>query len=217
MASTETMQELAETFVKLVESKPPEKISVSDVITAAGKNRKTFYYHFEDKNHLIAWIFRYDLAQNLEERFGGEQLVFEEDSEDPCAGLPYYVMVKKGVRSLDGSEFFRALADTFEGRRQYYARVLRMTGPGCLKDYLFKLYQPAVRNDVLFILSNRQLKEASIDFLAEFYTGAFLSYITRRASDLSCQSIMKGASPYANIIHSSLEHEIKEQQLRRML
>lgn len=213
----ETMRELAEAFVSLAEGEQPEKISVSDVMAAAGKNRKTFYYHFEDRDHLIAWIFRYDLARLLEERFGGEQLVFEEGDNGPCARLPYYVMVKKGVRSLDGSEFFRTLADVFEGRRAFYARVLRMTGPGCLREYLFKLYQPAVRSDVMFILSNRQLKDASVDFLADFYAGAFLSFVIRRACDTSCPSIMRGAGPYANIVHSSLEHEIKEQQLRRML
>lgn len=218
MASTETMLELAAAFIKLTETKPPEKISVSDIIAATGKNRKTFYYHFVDKNHLIAWIFRYDLAQRLEDRFDGSQLVFEDaDDKDPCASLPYYVFIKRGVRSLDGSGFFEALADTFEGRRSFYARVLRMTGAGCLSDYLYALYLPALRADVAFVLSNRQLKDASARFLAEFYTGAFLSYIVRRACDVSYASIMEGVGPFANIVHSSLEQEIKEQQLRRTL
>ena len=52
------MLEIAESFVALTEGKPPEEISVSDIIARAGKNRKTFYYHFTDKNHLVAWTFR---------------------------------------------------------------------------------------------------------------------------------------------------------------
>lgn len=217
MGSPATMLEIAESFVALSERKPPEKISVSDIIAQAGKNRKTFYYHFTDKNHLIAWIFRHDLACELRRRFSEDQLVFERPDDDPCAALPYYVFIKKGVRSLDGSEFFEALAACFEGRRSYYARVLRMNEAGCLKDYLHSLYLPAVRADILFVLSNRRLKEASVDFLAEFYTGAFLSYLVRRVCDTRREHLMEGVGPFANIVHSSLENEIKEQQLRRML
>ena len=217
MGSPATMLEIAESFVALTESKPPEKISVSDIIAQAGKNRKTFYYHFTDKNHLIAWTFRYDLACELHRRFDAGQLVFEQPDDDPCASLPYYVFIKKGVRSLDGSEFFEALAACFEGRRAYYARVLRMSEAGCLRDYLYDLYLPAVRADITFVLSNRRLKDASVDFLAEFYTGAFLSYLVRRTCDLHRVRLMEGVGPFANIVHSSLENEIKEQQLRRML
>ena len=67
------------------------------------------------------------------------------------------------------------------------------------------------------MLSNRRLKDASIDFLAEFYTGAFLSYLVRRTCDPRRERLMEGVGPFANIVHSSLENEIKEQQLRRML
>lgn len=211
------MLEIAESFVALTEGKPPEKISVSDIIACAGKNRKTFYYHFTDKNHLVAWTFRYDLARELRQRFDAAQLVYEQPGDDPCTSLPYYVFIKKGVRSLDGAEFFEALAACFEARRAYYARVLRMNEAGCLKDYLYGLYLPAVRSDITFVLSNRRLKDACIDFLAEFYTGAFLSYLVRRTCDPRRERLMEGVGPFANIVHSSLENEIKEQQLRRML
>ncbi len=40
---------------------------------------------------------------------------------------PYYAFKKVGVRSLDGSEFFQALADTLEKRRAYYAKALHST------------------------------------------------------------------------------------------
>lgn len=46
MGSMNTMSLIAETFVSLTEHEPPEKIAVSDIVAASGKNRKTFYYHF---------------------------------------------------------------------------------------------------------------------------------------------------------------------------
>lgn len=219
MSSLNTMLLVAETFVTLTEDAPPEKIAVSDIVTASGKNRKTFYYHFVDKNHLIAWIFRYDLGTLLSKRFDGAHLVFEDDptGKDPLARYPFYLFNKKGVRSLDHAGFFETLADCFEQRRSYYAKVLHDSGQNSLRDYLYRLYTPALKADIQFILSNRYLKEESVDFLAEFYTGAFLSYLTSQTINLKKHTIAEGVGPFANIVHSSLENEIKEQQLRRIL
>ena len=86
-----------------------------------------------------------------------------------------------------------------------------------MRDYLYRLYVPALEKDVRFILSNRFLKEESIRFLAEFSTGAFLSYFIGQTMDLRKADITEGIGPFVNIVHSSLENEIKEQQLRRML
>lgn len=109
MGSMNTMSLIAETFVSLTEHEPPEKIAVSDIVAASGKNRKTFYYHFVDKNHLIAWIFRCDLGMLLHKRFDENLLVYEHDEtgKDPLAQHPYYMFNKKGVRSLDQAGFFR--------------------------------------------------------------------------------------------------------------
>ena len=219
MGSMNTMSLIAETFVSLTEHEPPEKIAVSDIVAGSGKNRKTFYYHFVDKNHLIAWIFRCDLGMLLRKRFDENLLVYEHDEtgKDPLAQHPYYMFNKKGVRSLDQAGFFQTLADCFEARRSYYAKVLHDSGQNSLRDYLYRLYVPALKDDVRFILSNRHLREESVDFLAEFYTGAFLSYLIGQTVNPKKHDIMEGVGPFCNIVHSSLENEIKEQQLRRML
>ena len=171
MGSTDTMKLMGDAFVELAEQRPLEKISVSDIVAASGKNRKTFYYHFEGKSHLIRWVFRSDLAHMLQNRFEGARLVYEEDREGPMAELPYYAFKKVGIRSLDGSDFLRTLSDTFQNRRSYYAKALRSDEPDGLRAYLHELYTPALANDIRFILSNRSLDEANVRFLAEFYTG----------------------------------------------
>ena len=50
-----------------------------------------------------------------------------------------------------------------------------------------------------------------------FYTCAFLYYYIRRCDARGVESIGGQAGPFANIIHSSLENEIKEAQMRRNL
>lgn len=217
MGSTDTMALLGNSFIDLAEHSPIEKISVSDIVTASGKNRKTFYYHFEGKESLIRWIFRKDLADALIANVDAEELVYERQGSGTYPTLPFYVCRKVGVRSLDGSTFCEILATCLKNRRSFYSKALKFTGPDSLQAYLRHLYIPALTADIRFILSNRYLSEANVRFLAEFYTGAILTYIIDKVCDPTCSDILGDVKPFQNIVHSSLESEIKKQQLQRVL
>lgn len=52
-----TKKLLAESLKKIMKTKPFSKITVSEIITLSGVNRKTFYYHFEDIYALLKWMF----------------------------------------------------------------------------------------------------------------------------------------------------------------
>jgi probable dihydroxyacetone kinase regulator len=58
---------LAQTIKKLAALKPLDKISIGDIANAASISRKTFYYHFIDKQELICWVFLHD-AVNLPDK-----------------------------------------------------------------------------------------------------------------------------------------------------
>ena len=217
MGSTDTMALLGNSFIELAEHLPIQKISVSDIVAASGKNRKTFYYHFEGKESLIRWIFRRDLADVLNQRIPPEELVYEAEGPQTYPTLPYYVCRKVGVRSLNGSVFLEMLATCFSQRRQFYAKILRISGPDSLQTYLKQLYTTALAQDVRFTLSNRYLAEGNIRFLSEFYAGALVTYIVDKVCDPTCQEILADVKPFQNIVHSSLESEIKKQQPKRVL
>ena len=217
MNALSTMLLIADAFVSLCDEMPLRKVSISDIVQRTGKNRKTFYYHFESKEHLIRWVFRRDLADVLKANVADDDLLFEPEGDDSFPSLPYYVHKKVGVRSLDGSVFFDMLAECFQYRRSYYAKTLRMSGPDSLQAYLYRLYVPAMAADIRFILSNRYLSEGNVRFLSEFYTGAILSYLQHKVCDPTCADITADVKPFQNIVHSSLESEIKKQQLRRVL
>lgn len=51
-----TKQQLALSLAACMEHKPLEKISIRELTEAAGVNRQTFYYHFEDIFDLVRWI-----------------------------------------------------------------------------------------------------------------------------------------------------------------
>ena len=53
----DTKLAIANAFKALIQEKSISKINVQDISSLAGVSRHTFYYHFHDKYHLIAWIF----------------------------------------------------------------------------------------------------------------------------------------------------------------
>ena len=88
MGSLDTMGLLGNSFIELAEHQPIEKISVSDIVAASGKNRKTFYYHFESKEHLIRWVFRRDLADVLKANVADEPHISTYDNQTDLSALP---------------------------------------------------------------------------------------------------------------------------------
>ena len=215
MNSFDTKYLIAKTFIELCDQSSIAKVSISDIVNHTGKNRKTFYYHFDDKNSLIMWIYRYDIGMKLKDTFPESMLVYEEPSEDAKSAFPYYITKKSGVRSLDHSQFFDCFAQVLEHRRKFYNQALLENGPQSLRNYLYDLYLPAMKHDIDIILANRYLPEDNIDFLAEFYTCAFLYYFIRKIDQPGVKHLVGNVYPFGNIIHSSLEMEIKQAQMRR--
>lgn len=56
ITSLNTKKTLAESLKKLMKHKSFSKITVSEIISDCGFNRKTFYYHFEDIYTLLKWV-----------------------------------------------------------------------------------------------------------------------------------------------------------------
>ena len=52
-----TANEIKKTFVKLLNTKPYNKITVKDIVEECGINRNSFYYHFADIPTLVGTIF----------------------------------------------------------------------------------------------------------------------------------------------------------------
>lgn len=57
ITSLSTKKTLAESLKRFMKTKSLSKITVSEIATDCGLNRKTFYYHFENIYSLLKWIF----------------------------------------------------------------------------------------------------------------------------------------------------------------
>ena len=56
---------IAEALIRLVQEKPLDKITISEIISACNTSRRTFYYHFADKQDLVCWIFDWEVATHV--------------------------------------------------------------------------------------------------------------------------------------------------------
>lgn len=65
ITSMNTKRMLSASLKKLMEHKKLSKISVSEIISDCGVNRKTFYYHFEDIYALLKWTFEQEAVEVL--------------------------------------------------------------------------------------------------------------------------------------------------------
>ena len=91
---TITKQALAQSLKDLMQEKPFQKISVSDICERCGMNRKSFYYHYRDKYDLLNWIF--------DTEFGA-------------------ICLHKTYRAEE--DFFRDLCEYFYANRSFYRKA----------------------------------------------------------------------------------------------
>lgn len=222
---------LAQSFVELAETTSIDDITVNMVVEGLGKHRKTFYYHFPSKSHLIIWLFRYELDQELEKRFQPDQLIYG-SSDDEYTEFAFYARNIGERQRIYNAPFFDGLYGCFERRRNYYRNVFSKLGPGTLEHYLLTLYLPVITDDIHYLIERKISEQKllvqediriqvdrgySVDFLAEFFTGAFISRYIQRLNYASVGRTAEEISPFENVIHDSLGWLIHQEVTRRAL
>ncbi len=60
-----TQKMIAQALKELMNQKAFQKISVSDIMKQCDMRRQTFYYHFQDKYELLAWIYQSDTKEQI--------------------------------------------------------------------------------------------------------------------------------------------------------
>lgn len=62
-----TEKAITDTFIKLLNTKPLDKITIKDLVDECGINRSTFYYYFEDIYDLLNHVFETETRRALEQ------------------------------------------------------------------------------------------------------------------------------------------------------
>ena len=81
-----TKDALASALRQMMKVKPIDRITVKDIVEICGVNRQTFYYHFDDVDDLLEWVFEDDAERVLPKEViydhwleggGGKRSVFD--------------------------------------------------------------------------------------------------------------------------------------------
>jgi len=60
-----TKKALAEQLKEMLQTKPMDKITVTDLVEACQVKRQTFYYHFQDIYDLLGWIYTTEAVESI--------------------------------------------------------------------------------------------------------------------------------------------------------
>ena len=107
--SAHTKQLLAESLQRLVREKPLSQITVQDIVDGCGLSRRTFYYHFEEKQDLIDWVYARDRSLSVQ---------------------------PTSARTLAGN--LKRLVERFAENPELYAQMIAQSGAKTDRDYWFQ-------------------------------------------------------------------------------
>jgi probable dihydroxyacetone kinase regulator len=154
----QTKRMFAEAIMELMHRKPLDKITVSDIISFCGASRRTFYYHFKDKQDLICWIFDWKVRTE----------VGVSDAIDEYGNRTYFI-----------NELLHHMYDN----RGFYANALRSGAQNNLVSHLFNFIYNYRRQQISVVLDGRYMDPKGIKFLAEFFTHGIIGTISYWAND----------------------------------
>jgi probable dihydroxyacetone kinase regulator len=186
MAGNHMKYHIANTFKQLTKSKSLTKITIQDITEACQINRSTFYYHFEDKDALILWIFKNDISDK-----------FIEPKNKIWTQNTYHLL------------------QTFQRDLSFYMQAIKIDSVNSLRKCLYKLNYAASLSVIEEILNGRKLSVQSKNFLASFYAHALtetnIDYIKQGAKESPekmLQHYYITADPcIASMVESLLEHD----------
>jgi AcrR family transcriptional regulator len=183
-----TNRHIADVFLSLTRRRPYQEITVTDIIEAAECSRRTYYYHFKDKQDLVTWIFRSELSEELKGVFPPISWVRDTELQgEKYRDHVFYVDMRNKNQSLDLSLLWMTMSDYLSKKEWYYAQVFRSYEPNNFRDYLFRIYTQQFKKDIKYYLGNNEdnlLAPETIDFFSEYFCNACLGWIINMHSGI---------------------------------
>lgn len=150
-----TRRQLTQALVELMEARPFQELSVTDICRQAMVHRTTFYAHFNDKQELLRYLL-----------LGVERRCVETCLPQDWAGAPrdYFLTAARNV------------LDFFQARRELYRACLRSGA-----DTETHMLENQAAEDLCRLLAQPRFQASAPDadprIVARFYTGAMLSLL----------------------------------------
>ena len=140
-----TEEAIANSLKKLLQKKPLNKITISDIADDCGINRMTFYYHFKDIYDLVEWICNEIADKSLEGSI---------NSKAWTQGL---------------SKILNAVLE----ERVFFSAIYHSLEHTTMEKYIYKVFNVCILGTSKEFVGDRNISEEDLKFIADFYTYAF--------------------------------------------
>lgn len=171
-----TKKMFADALKHAMSQKPLSKITVSEIVSACGVNRKTFYYHFEDIYALLMWILKEE-AIDVVKKFDlptqhREALFFVMDYVEKNSYL-----INCAYDSLGRDQLRSFLYDDFSSiTEELLERVEALSGQkleASYKEYLAKFYAEGLAGMLIDWIKHRSDldREQTADYIVRTVRG----------------------------------------------
>lgn len=178
-----TKKALLAAFGELIEEKPFNKITITDITSRCGLNRMTFYYHFNDIYELMIW---------------GLDMQMREVSKD-CVN---YENWKTGYLRV-----FRFALD----RKTYIKKIFQTLEQKNLEHYLIKIAERMVLSVIEDKYSEKALNEDDKIFTAQscayVLVGILMSWVSRGMKETPEIMIKRTGRLLDGIIEKTINEE----------
>ncbi|MCC8182978.1 MAG: dihydroxyacetone kinase transcriptional activator DhaS [Clostridiales bacterium] len=147
-----TKRALATALKQLMSEEPFSKISVGEICERCQLNRKSFYYHFQDKYDLVNWIF---------------------DTE--------FITVASQREYQHIWEIFRDLCNYFYHNRDFYRKALQIKGQNSFSDHFRELMFPFLSEILKPLISVHASDDdpGLLEFQVHFCSDALIATLER--------------------------------------
>lgn len=143
-----TKKALADALKRRMQRTPLTKITVGDICESCDMNRKSFYYHFQDKDALVNWIF---------------------DTE--------FLGVVKKNGCLRGWDFLQALCRYLYENRDFYRRALQFDGQNSFRSHFHEIIRAAVAAELGVVFAGEQVPAFHVTFVTDGFVCALERWI----------------------------------------
>lgn len=172
ITSLNTKRTLAESFKSIIHTKPLSKITVTDIITDCGVNRKTFYYHFENIPALLKWMLESE-AIEIVKHFNliadyQDAILFVMDyveKNEYIINCVYDAMGREELKRFFFTDFTDIISSIIDGAEEEFGTTLSAE----YKKFLCNFYTEALVGILIDWIKNRmeRNREKTIKYIVD--------------------------------------------------
>jgi len=146
--SDTTKLALADALKELMAETPFQKISVVDICDRCGMNRKSFYYHFQDKYDLVNWVFYSE-----------------------------FVIPRRGTYYGVGWQLLSDLFNYFYDNKDFYKNAMSVEGQNSFREYFGEVFTPVAREYLKDVLPHNKYEDITTEYFVSALLVATMTWL----------------------------------------